>query len=212
VSDRQDILKVAAEEVLRQMPAGVMIVEASSGQTIFVNTEAQQMSERYLGWSVPSELEDLRERHDSRAPTFHPDGRPYESEEWPIARSIRDGEEVRDEEIVNVPAEGTQFTVRCNSSPIYDKEGRIVAGVGVFHDITEQKRVEERDRFQAHLLDAVGQTVVAIDLQGKITYWNRRAEELYSWSAEEVMDRLAGEVLVSEHQDGCGDHRGEALG
>jgi PAS domain S-box-containing protein len=71
----------------------------------------------------------------------------------------------------------------------------------VAHDVTEQKQAEERIRFQAHLLDAVGQAVIAIDMQGKVTYWNRRAEELYGWSAQEVMGRLVREVLVSEDQE-----------
>jgi PAS domain S-box-containing protein len=115
-------------------------------------------------------------------------------------RSIKDGEEVRDEEFVYPLADGSEIVLRCNSSPIYDGERRIVAGVLVAHDVTEQKQAEEKHRFQAHLPDAVGQAVIAIDMQGTITYWNRAAEELYGWSAHEVIDRLAGEVLVSEDQ------------
>ena len=38
---------------------------------------------------------------------------------------------------------------------------------------------EEQLRFQARLLDAVGQSVVATDLEGKVTYWNGAAQELY---------------------------------
>ncbi|MBN1814130.1 MAG: PAS domain-containing protein, partial [Anaerolineae bacterium] len=43
--------------------------------------------------------------------------------------------------------------------------------------------------FHAQLLDAVGQAVVATDLGGGITYWNRAAEDLYGWTAEEVLGR-----------------------
>jgi PAS domain-containing protein len=49
-------------------------------------------------------------------------------------------------------------------------------------DITERKSAEEQINFQARLLDAVGQAIIATNPQGTIIYWNRAAEELYGWS------------------------------
>src|SRR5829696_6496 len=65
-------------------------------------------------------------------------------------------------------------------------------------DIAGRKRAEEQIRFQRRLLDAVGQAIIATDLQGKIIYWNRAAKELYGWSSEEVMGRPIVEVTPSE--------------
>ena len=65
-------------------------------------------------------------------------------------------------------------------------------------DTTVRKRAEEQIRFQRRLLDAVGQAIIATDLQGRIIYWNRAAEELYGWSIEEVMGRPIVEVTPSE--------------
>jgi PAS domain S-box-containing protein len=64
--------------------------------------------------------------------------------------------------------------------------------------VIERKRAEEKLRFQARLLDVVGQAVIATDAQGKIIYWNRAAEGLYGWSEEEVMGRPIVEVTPSE--------------
>ena len=64
-------------------------------------------------------------------------------------------------------------------------------------DITGRKKAEEQIRFQRRLLDAVGQAIIATDLQGKIVYWNRTAEELYGWTTEEVMNRPIVEVTPS---------------
>jgi PAS domain S-box-containing protein len=47
----------------------------------------------------------------------------------------------------------------------------------------------ERIHLRAHLLDSVGQAVIATDLQGRILYWNRVAEEVYGWSADEALGR-----------------------
>jgi PAS domain S-box-containing protein len=57
---------------------------------------------------------------------------------------------------------------------------------------------EKRAHLQTRLLDAVGQAVIVTDLQGSITYWNRFAEKLYGWSAEEVVGRSIVEVTPSE--------------
>jgi PAS domain S-box-containing protein len=61
-------------------------------------------------------------------------------------------------------------------------------GVAVYlRDISERKKAEEEIRFQAHLLDAVEQAVIATDLEGNIIYWNSFAEWLYGWPAEEAL-------------------------
>src|ERR671910_999197 len=65
-------------------------------------------------------------------------------------------------------------------------------------DITGHKSTEEQIRFQARLLNAVGQAIIATDPQGRIIYWNRAAEELYGWPKEEVMGCPIVEVTTSE--------------
>jgi len=65
-------------------------------------------------------------------------------------------------------------------------------------DITGRKSAEEQIRFQARLLDAVGQAIIATNPQGTIIYWNRAAEELYGWPKEEVMGQPIVEVTPSE--------------
>ncbi len=58
-----------------------------------------------------------------------------------------------------------------------------------FRDVTPRHRAQESIRFQTRLLDAIGQAVIAADLEGTIVYWNRAAESLFGWCAEEVVGR-----------------------
>ncbi len=44
-------------------------------------------------------------------------------------------------------------------------------------------------RFQADLLDAVGEAVIATDSEARVTFWNRAAESLYGWTSAEAMGR-----------------------
>jgi PAS domain S-box-containing protein len=197
--DPQGIMKAASEDVLREMPAAVIVVGAPSGEIVFTNREAQQWTQRVLGQPVPSELGNYRGLQESNDfEMLHPDGRFYEVEEWPLTRSIRSGEEIRGEEIIHLLADGTRLWSRYNSSPIYNEEGRIIAGVAVVYDITERKRGEEQLAYHAQLLENMQDAVLATDERFLLTAWNKGAEEMYGWKAEEVLGRNFREVVPAE--------------
>jgi PAS domain S-box-containing protein len=72
-------------------------------------------------------------------------------------------------------------------------------GLSVYlRDITERKKSEEEIAFQARLLSAVEQAVIATDLQGTIVYWNSFAEQLYGWSAAEALGANVLEITPAE--------------
>lgn len=68
--------------------------------------------------------------------------------------------------------------------------GLAVAKVVQIEEVERARRVAiaaaDEIRFQARLLDAVGEAVVAVDLEGTIVYWNKAAEKLYGYTAEEA--------------------------
>jgi two-component system cell cycle sensor histidine kinase/response regulator CckA len=76
--------------------------------------------------------------------------------------------------------------------------GKPVQSTGMVMDVTEQRQAEESLRVQAHMLDSVGQSVIATDMEGRITYVNRFAGELHGWSVSEMPGRNVIEVLVSQ--------------
>jgi two-component system cell cycle sensor histidine kinase/response regulator CckA len=70
--------------------------------------------------------------------------------------------------------------------------------VWLVEDITAQRAAQEKLSLQALLLDAVDQAVVATDIRGNLTYWNRFASELYGWSGEEAAGRNLTTLSRSE--------------
>ncbi|MEW6084129.1 MAG: PAS domain S-box protein [Chloroflexota bacterium] len=68
-------------------------------------------------------------------------------------------------------------------------------------DITERKRAEEQIKFQARLLAQVNDAVIATDENRIITYWNRAAEELHGWSADEAIGRSTNEVARADFSE-----------
>ncbi len=60
-------------------------------------------------------------------------------------------------------------------------------------DNTEKEAIKKEIKFQANLINNVGQSVIATDLSGNIIYWNNAAKEMYGWSAEEAI----GENIIN---------------
>jgi diguanylate cyclase (GGDEF)-like protein/PAS domain S-box-containing protein len=91
--------------------------------------------------------------------------------------------------------------VELNGYPLRTPDGRIDGAVFSGRDITERLAAQETTRFQATLLEAVGQAVVATDPVGTIVFWNRAAELTYGWSAEEALGRNGAELVPVESGD-----------
>jgi PAS domain S-box-containing protein len=70
--------------------------------------------------------------------------------------------------------------------------------LALFHDITERKRSEQKIQEQANLLELAHDAIFVRSLDEKIQYWNKGAEQLYGWSAEEVVNDDLGKMA---HED-----------
>ena len=57
---------------------------------------------------------------------------------------------------------------------------------------------EHTAAYLAQLLDAVEQAVIATDAGGRIVFWNRCAETIYGWRADEVLGRDVVQVVPAE--------------
>jgi PAS domain S-box-containing protein len=131
------------EAVLQQMPGGVIIGEAPSGKLILGNKQVEEI------WQKPFIPSDNVEQYHEYV-GFHPDGKLYQVEEWPLARSLTIGEIITSEEIKILRGDGSYGFIEANSAPICDRAGKIVAGVVTFHDISDRKQAEkEREQLLA---------------------------------------------------------------
>ena len=72
-------------------------------------------------------------------------------------------------------------------------------GIGIVAvDVTARRDSDEAVRFQAELLAAAGQAIVAVDPDRNVIYWNRAAEEMYGWTAAEAIGRPTVELIRRE--------------
>ncbi len=114
---------------------------------------------------------------------FNPDGSPLPLNECPMAIAIREGRSVRGQEIIVERPDGTRAWVLPHPDPIRDEAGKIVGTVNMLVQVDELKRAEQAARTNEariqSLLTLMPAAVYACDAEGRITFYNRRAAELW---------------------------------
>lgn len=92
---------------------------------------------------------------------------------------------------------GERFLARLHPITILEKNGNLVY-LSTLEDITEHQLAEQKIREQAALLDIATDAIFVRDLDNKILFWNRSAEKLYGWKAEEAIGKNANQLLYKE--------------
>jgi PAS domain S-box-containing protein len=92
---------------------------------------------------------------------------------------------------------GTRYEEQENI-PVLDDEGNVAILIHTVADVTEKSKTDEKDRFKAELLKTIGQAVMATDMNGTINFWNKAAEEIYGWTAEEAIGKNVEDLIPAQ--------------
>jgi PAS domain S-box-containing protein len=161
------------KQTLQQLPVGVILTAAPSGQVVMANEQIEEILGRRLTGAMDTE-------EIGTYPGFTLHGQPLPSDRSPLARAIRDGEVVHGERMLYARADGRRITVQVNAAPICDELGRPFAGVVVVADVTRQLRLERLLAAQRDILLLVAQGAPLPEVLATIV---RIAEELSQHNA-----------------------------
>ncbi|MCU1389084.1 MAG: hypothetical protein JWL72_2422 [Ilumatobacteraceae bacterium] len=87
-----------------------------------------------------------------------------------------------------------------------------VCGIIVnFRDVTARKAAERAVIFQARLLDAAGQAIIATDARGRIAFWNQAATHMYGWTQTEALGRFVADLVAPVDSTAASDDLAERV-
>ncbi|MGH8591804.1 MAG: PAS domain S-box protein, partial [Gammaproteobacteria bacterium] len=181
-----------AEEAVREsrfrdmidaLPAAIYTTDAKGRLTHF-NPAAVEVSGRTpeLGtdrWCVGWKL-------------YRPDGAPLPHEETSMAIALKEGRDIRGEQIIAERPDGARRWLEPYLTPLRDAEGRVIGRVHMLVDITERKRAEEELR-QAEerlrfVMDSMPQKIFTAKPNGDVGYFNPQWTEFTGLPFEEIGD------------------------
>jgi PAS domain S-box-containing protein len=143
--------------------------------------EVEPALERVLEQLHPAEAEGVRSR--VLADQAHPGG-------W-------------EEEVRIVLPEGELRWLACRTEPVRGRSGDVVGVHGMSQDVTERRPAQVQLRFQAKLLNAVGEAIIATDLEGAVMYWSPGAERLCGRSAHRLPIVALNAAAKQKDRDRC---------
>jgi serine phosphatase RsbU (regulator of sigma subunit)/PAS domain-containing protein len=196
--DRARLFEVAESErqrlqaLMHQLPVGVAIAEAPSGHIVAVNDKATAI------WRVPppgpEPITDV-----TPYVAYHPDGRRFTADDWPIARSLATGEVVDSEEIEVEFGDGTRGWVNISARPVLDAGGHVLGAVTTLVDVTEPRRRETEARF---LADATDLLTESLDPDESLRRLARLVvPRLADWCVVYVLEAARLRTVAIEHSD-----------
>jgi PAS domain S-box-containing protein len=85
--------------------------------------------------------------------------------------------------------------------PVKEADGKVGGVILSLLNVTQRKRAEEAVRLQAQIIDQVHDSVVSTDLDGFVTSWNKGAERIFEYSADEALGQHISFVYdESQHE------------
>src|SRR5687767_8251746 len=108
-------------------------------------------------------------------------------EEQEVIDRLRDGEPVRHFESMALTKDGRLLPISLAVSPIVTDDGRLVGISRIFRDISRQTALEREALRLAAIVDSSEDAIVSKSLDGIVQTWNRAAERMFGYSAEEIV-------------------------
>jgi PAS domain S-box-containing protein len=128
-------------------------------------------------------------------------------EEPEILARIRRGERLDQYETVRRRKNGTLVDVSLTVSPVKDDQGRVIGASKIARDITERKAMqaslrqrEQAAQYLAAIVESSDDAIISKDLNGIIATFNRGAERLFGYKAEEVVGKPVTILIPPDRQ------------
>ena len=88
-----------------------------------------------------------------------------------------------------------------SGQPRFDTAGKLAGFIGSVINIHERKQAEQASALLSAIVDSSDDAIVSKDLKGVITTWNKGAERLFGYAAEETVGRPVTMLIPADRLD-----------
>ena len=104
----------------------------------------------------------------------------------------------RNTEYTMLRKNGSRFPVELSAVVSTDVDGQSRGIVIVARDITMRRQAEARIRELLHILDQAHDAIIIRDMEGHVQHFNKGAERLLGWTADEVKGRRTTDLFFAD--------------
>jgi len=178
-------------DLLEALPAAIYTTDAE-GHITFFNKAAVDMAGRtpQVGdkWCVSWRL-------------YRPDGSYLPHDQCPMAVALREDRPVRGEEAVAERPDGTRVPFVPYPTPLHDDSGKLVGAVNMLMDISDRKKAEAYEERLASIVKSSDDAIISMDAQGVIQTWNKGAQRLFGYEAEEIIGKPVSALYPPDRRE-----------
>ncbi|MDO3445502.1 PAS domain S-box protein [Agrobacterium sp. V1] len=130
-----------------------------------------------------------------------PDGRLLPHADSPVATALREKRAVRNYRVLVERPDGSLLPIRVFATPIFNARGDLSGGVNMLIEEPDDPPADEITQRMRAIIESSDDAILAKDLNGIITDWNRGAEQLFGYTRKEAVGRSVTMLIPPDRAD-----------